>query len=90
MFALHPTLQGIWFFFVLDIWNKLKGTEKFGCELITLPDGGTAGIAWALDEKSNQDGIPMADDRRPILLVLPALNGESNNISSLAFKRYAI
>jgi predicted alpha/beta-fold hydrolase len=75
---------------MVDRWHKFLGIEKFGRELIILPDGGTVGISWALDDMSNEDGSPRPDDKRPILLVLPGLGGGSDNIYTIAFKRHAI
>ena len=66
-----PALQGIIYLICEITLNKLSPTP-FEQELVTLPDGGTCGLAW-------DGGIPTEKDplTKPLLIICPGLGGGS-------------
>lgn len=70
---------------LVDELQKYWFPEKFDREMITLADGGTVGIDWAIDRDTGY-GRPNTrrdNKRQPILLISPGLGGGSRNLYTL-------
>ena len=79
-FGVMPCIQS--FFYILkEEATKSAFDMKFERDLITLSDGGTAGIDWNVEEDGG--GRPAKDDKRPILLMYPGISGKVNNLYTM-------
>lgn len=76
--SLTPLAQGV-IYMVAETVHQKYFPQKFAREILKLPDGGTIGIDW-------DEGIPDANEKpeKPILILCPGLNGESDNLYSTA------
>ena len=87
--AVTPFLQSLTYITV-DELQKYWFPKKFDRELITLEDGGTVGIDWAIDKDTGEGRPnPRAQKRKPILLLAPGLGGSSNNLYTIGLMHAA-
>ena len=80
-FGITPLMQTFVYCFY-DLFNQKFYPETFEREFLTLPDGGTLGFDW---EGKRLDPAELSD--KPILLMVPGVAGDSDNLYSIALMR---
>ena len=80
-FGITPIMQTI-VYILYELFQQKFYPEKFERELMTLPDGGTVGFDW-----DGHRPDPEEKSNKPILLMVPGVAGDSDNMYEIALMR---
>ena len=80
-FGITPLMQTI-AYLLYELFQQKFYPEKFDREYLTLPDGGTVGLDWDANRSD-----PEEKPDKPILLMVPGVAGDSDNMYEIALMR---